>query len=34
MVTSRVRELMVAAADLSIPLVVDTGFGANWDEAH
>ncbi|MFT4580717.1 MAG: DNA polymerase-1 [Gammaproteobacteria bacterium] len=34
MVTNRVRELMEAASDLSIPLVVDTGYGANWDEAH
>ncbi|MFT4561392.1 MAG: DNA polymerase-1 [Gammaproteobacteria bacterium] len=34
MVTSRVRELMEAAAQLSIPLVVDTGYGINWDEAH
>jgi DNA polymerase-1 len=33
-----VRELvagrMAAAADLKVPLVVDTGVGANWDEAH
>ena len=25
---------MAAAADLSVPLVVDCGVGANWDEAH
>ena len=29
-----VRERMVAAAALSVPLVVDIGVGANWDEAH
>jgi DNA polymerase-1 len=28
-----VRE-MAAAADLKVPLVLDTGMGANWDEAH
>jgi len=38
---SRVQELsdiivstMVGAAELNIPLVVDVGMGANWDEAH
>src|SRR5690606_583146 len=31
---SRVPELMSAAAELSVPLVVDTGIGNNWDEAH
>jgi DNA polymerase I-like protein with 3'-5' exonuclease and polymerase domains len=25
---------MVAAATLSVPLRVDVGSGANWDEAH
>jgi len=25
---------MVAAADLSVPLVVDANIGGNWDEAH
>jgi DNA polymerase-1 len=29
-----VRRLMMNAATLSVPLVVDTGAGANWDEAH
>jgi DNA polymerase-1 len=29
-----VSERMSLAADLSVPLVVDTGVGANWDEAH
>ena len=31
---AQVRELMVAAGELSVPLVVDLGQGANWDEAH
>jgi DNA polymerase-1 len=26
--------LMASAAQLSVPLVVDSGTGANWDEAH
>ncbi|TWH16036.1 MULTISPECIES: DNA polymerase I [Pseudoxanthomonas] len=30
----RVRERMSAAAQLSVPLVVDVGVGDNWDEAH
>jgi DNA polymerase-1 len=30
----RVRELMVGAAELTVPLVVDIGIGDNWDEAH
>jgi len=29
-----VIERMAGAADLDVPLVVDTGVGANWDEAH
>lgn len=29
-----VCKLMTAAADLRVPLVVDTGLGNNWDEAH
>ena len=33
-VTQVVRERMVEAATLSVPLRVDTGTGANWDEAH
>ena len=32
--TARVRELMVGAAQLRVPLKVDVGHGANWDEAH
>ena len=34
MVTERICELMTGAADLTVPLVVDAGRGANWDEAH
>jgi len=33
-VTATVREHMVKAAALSVPLRVDVGVGANWDEAH
>ena len=33
-VTQAVRERMVGAATLSVPLRVDAGTGANWDEAH
>jgi DNA polymerase-1 len=29
-----VRGIMVAAADLTVPLLVDVGVGENWDEAH
>ena len=29
-----IQSLMSSAADLAIPLVVDVGFGRNWDEAH
>jgi DNA polymerase I len=29
-----VVERMAAAADLAVPLVVDTGFGLDWDTAH
>lgn len=29
-----IRALMVAAADLHVPLEVDIGTGATWDEAH
>ena len=32
--TERVRALMSAAAELSVPLKVDVGHGLNWDEAH
>ena len=33
-VTAGVREHMVNAASLSVPLEVDIGTGTNWDEAH
>jgi DNA polymerase-1 len=29
-----IAQRMTAAADLAVPLVVDVGIGANWDEAH
>ncbi len=29
-----VRERMMAAANLNVPLIVDVGVGDNWDEAH
>ncbi|HEU4664777.1 MAG TPA: DNA polymerase I [Dokdonella sp.] len=33
-VVAGVRERMAGAAELDVPLVVDIGVGANWDEAH
>lgn len=30
----RIAEIMAGAASLSVPLVVDTGVGENWDQAH
>ena len=33
-VSERVCTLMAEAAELTVPLVVDAGRGANWDEAH
>jgi DNA polymerase-1 len=33
-VTAAVREHMMAAARLRVPLKVDVGTGTNWDEAH
>ena len=33
-VRSRVVGFMVSAAQLQVPLKVDTGVGANWDDAH
>jgi DNA polymerase-1 len=33
-ITAGVRERMMHAADLAVPLIVDTGVGDNWDEAH
>jgi DNA polymerase-1 len=33
-VTSKVCTLMSEAVTLDVPLVVEAGFGDNWDEAH
>ncbi|MFV0477031.1 MAG: DNA polymerase I [Parahaliea sp.] len=33
-VRAHICELMAAAASLDVPLVVETGVGSNWDEAH
>ncbi len=33
-VTAQIRQRMAAAATLKVPLIVDTGIGINWDEAH
>ncbi|MDP1776846.1 MAG: DNA polymerase I, partial [Moraxellaceae bacterium] len=33
-VTTLLKREMAAAAELSVPLVVDVGVGHNWDEAH
>jgi len=33
-VAEEIRTLMESAAELTVPLVVDIGHGANWDEAH
>jgi DNA polymerase-1 len=33
-VSKRVCELMSGAAELAVPLLVEAGTGANWDEAH
>ncbi|HQA25718.1 MAG TPA: DNA polymerase I [Candidatus Competibacteraceae bacterium] len=32
--SEHIREAMVAAAELRVPLEVDVGIGSNWDEAH
>jgi DNA polymerase-1 len=32
--TATVKKVMESAAQLDVPLVVDTGVGNNWDEAH
>ena len=31
---AEVKSRMEAAAELRVPLVVDSGVGENWDEAH
>jgi DNA polymerase-1 len=33
-VQDEVVRLMAEAAQLAVPLVVDTGIGGNWDQAH
>ena len=33
-ITAGVRECMMHAAELAVPLIVDSGVGDNWDEAH
>ncbi|HEX7111596.1 MAG TPA: DNA polymerase, partial [Mizugakiibacter sp.] len=33
-IAEAVRQRMAGAAELDVPLVVDIGTGANWDEAH
>jgi DNA polymerase-1 len=33
-ICDRIVELMSGAASLDVPLLVDTGVGTNWDEAH
>lgn len=30
----KIRNIMAGAADLHVPLLVDIGWGENWDEAH
>jgi DNA polymerase-1 len=32
--TDDISRLMNGVAELKVPLVVDVGMGANWDEAH
>ena len=34
MISDGVRERMMHAAELAVPLIVDIGVGDNWDEAH
>jgi DNA polymerase-1 len=33
-VAEMVRTEMASALKLDVPIVVDVGFGKNWDEAH
>jgi len=33
-VRDAISPLMSQAAELDVPLLVETGVGANWDEAH
>jgi DNA polymerase-1 len=34
LVQPKINELMTQAVTLSVPLLVETGIGDNWDEAH
>ena len=34
LVSAQLRDLLGAAAELAVPLLVEVGVGANWDEAH
>ncbi|MGK0443138.1 MAG: DNA polymerase-1 [Bermanella sp.] len=31
---AKIKTIMESAAELDVPLLVDVGYGANWDEAH
>jgi len=31
---AHIQAIMQGAAELAVPLIVDTGVGDNWDEAH
>jgi DNA polymerase-1 len=33
-IQQKIVELMQSVAQLDVPLIVDVGVGANWDEAH
>ena len=33
-VLNKVKEIMEAAVDLNIPLIVEASIGSNWNEAH
>ena len=33
-VLNKVKEIMEAAVDLNIPLIVEASIGLNWNEAH
>jgi DNA polymerase-1 len=33
-VSEKICGLMSGAAELAVPLLVEAGSGANWDEAH
>ena len=33
-ILNKVKEIMEAAVDLNIPLIVEASIGSNWNEAH